>query len=154
MVLVLKSQEDFKVLYNREQINNLIPQSPPFLLLNTIIDATEDMLLADYTFSATDEFFKGHFPNDPIVPGVLLCECCLQAGAVFLALKKQHKIQGKAVVTKMDKVKFKNFLRPDQKILIQVNILETIDNFMLMKGKITFEEKLIMSLEFMVGVTA
>ncbi len=137
----------------REQINALIPQSPPFLLLDSVSDSTENSLLAHYTFSATEDFFKGHFPGDPIVPGVLMCESCLQAGAVLMALKNKDKIKGKAVVTKMDKVKFKNFLRPEEKMNIQIEIIESIDNFILMKSKITHSEKLIMTMEFMVGVT-
>ena len=73
---------------SREDINNLIPQSPPFLLLDQITDATEDSIFSQYTFLPDADFFKGHFPSDPIVPGVLLCECCLQSGAVLMALQK------------------------------------------------------------------
>lgn len=139
------------MLFNREQINNLIPQSPPFLFLNTIIDRTEHGLTATYAFSASEEFFKGHFPSEPIVPGVLICESCLQAGAVYLSLQQDAPIEGKAIVTKMDKVKFKNFLRPNEEIKIQVDKLEHIDQFTLMRGKVTCSEKIIMTLEFMVG---
>jgi len=138
---------------SREQINNLIPQSPPFLLCDQVVDCTEKSLCAEYTFAPTEDFFQGHFPNDPIVPGVLLCECCLQSGAVWMALQKSAIQDQKAIVTKMDKVKFKNFVRPSEKLSIYVEVIETIENFILMKGKITRENTLIMSMEFMVGVT-
>jgi 3-hydroxyacyl-[acyl-carrier-protein] dehydratase len=138
---------------NREQINNLIPQSPPFLLCDNVVDSTEKSLYAEYTFTPTEDYFKGHFPNDPIVPGVLLCECCLQSGAVWMALQKSSIQDQKAIVTKMDKVKFKNFVRPSEKLSIYVEVLETIENYTLMKGKITRDNTLIMTMEFMVGVT-
>lgn len=138
---------------NREQINQLIPQSPPFLLLDEVMDSTADSLLASYTFSQNEEFLKGHFPGDPIIPGVLLCECCLQAGAVWMAMQNTLPKASKAIVTKMDKVKFKNFLRPEEKIHILVSKIESIDNYTLMKGKISKNDSLVMSLEFMVGIT-
>lgn len=141
------------MLLNKEQINNLIPQSPPFLLLDSVIDFTDQLLIAQYQFSKEEYFLQGHFPGDPIIPGVLLCECCLQAGAVWMALQSNKTIEGKAIVTKMDKVKFKNFLRPEESITIQISPIEKIENFTLMKGKITKNESLIMSMEFMVGVT-
>lgn len=138
---------------DREQINNLIPQSPPFLLLNQVTDFTDQSLIGEYMFSSDEEFLKGHFPGDPIIPGVLMCECCLQAGAVLMSLKNKGQIKGKAIVTKMDKVKFKNFLLPNQLMTIQVNIIETIEQYILMKGKISHKENVIMTMEFMVGVT-
>ncbi len=141
------------MLLNREQINNLIPQSPPFLLLDHVQDCTQESLHAQYTFSDKEEIFKGHFPTDPIVPGVLLCECCLQAGAVWMAMQKNQSINGKAIVTKMDKVKFKSFLRPNEIVNIHVNLIEKIDTFTLMKGKITKNDTTVMTLEFMVGIT-
>ena len=141
------------MLLNKEQINKLIPQSPPFLLLDAVTDCTNELLVAEYQFSKDEYFFKGHFPGDPIVPGVLLCECCLQAGAVWMAMQSNHAIMGKAIVTKMDKVKFKNFLRPDESITIQVSPIEKIENFTLMKGKITNHDTIVMTMEFMVGVT-
>ncbi len=140
------------MLLDRDQINALIPQSPPFLLLDKVSDSTDTLLLAHYTFSAKEDFFKGHFPGDPIVPGVLMCESCLQAGAVLMALKNKGEIKGKAIVTKMDKVKFKNFLRPEELMDIQVTIIESIDSYILMRGKISHKDQLIMSMEFMVGV--
>ena len=53
----------------------------------------------------------------------------------------------------MDKVEFKNFVRPSEKLDIHVNVIEHIENFSLMKGKILRNDTLIMTLEFMVGVT-
>ena len=138
-------------LLDRHQINQLIPQSPPFLFLNSVIDHGKDFLQATYRFEKNEPFFAGHFPGDPIVPGVLLCECCLQAGAVFMSLQAQEKIKGKAIVTKMDKVKFKNFVRPEMDLTIQVNFVDSIANYILMSGKISCDDQAIMSMEFMVG---
>lgn len=140
------------MILDSDQINNLIPQSPPFLLLTSVIDRTENSLIATHKFDANQDFFRGHFPNDPIVPGVLLCECCLQAGAVFMALSLDKKISGKAIVTKMDKVKFKNFVKPGDDFLINVSKLESIENYILMKGQITLNNKTVMSMEFTVGL--
>lgn len=142
------------MLLDTNEINNLIPQSAPFLFLNSIVDHTEHSLVATYSFPETLEIFKGHFPNDPIVPGVYLCECCLQAGAAFLALKNKNKITGKAIVTKMDKVKFKNFVRPNEEFKITVSPIEALENYILMKGSVSINDKIYMSLEFTVGIVS
>lgn len=155
---------------NREEINNLIPQSPPFLFLNQATwmqnSATPNpngciqvnKFNATYFFSASEPFFAGHFPQDPVVPGVLLCESCLQAGALLLALQKNASIKNKVVVTRMDKVKFKEMVRPDEELSISVTEIENLGQFILMSGNITkidaqtLKVKTVLTLEFMVGI--
>jgi len=140
---------------DQSKINELIPQSPPFLLLDSITEFHENQLSATYTFSKNFPMLEGHFPGDPVIPGVLLCECCLQAGATFLSLKMISKgggpIKGKAVVTRMDKIKFKQMVKPETKLTIQITFLENFDQFSLFKGSILVAGKTALTLEFLVG---
>jgi 3-hydroxyacyl-[acyl-carrier-protein] dehydratase len=138
---------------SRADFAHLIPQSPPFLFVDQILSYSENELLAEYTFQEHEPFFQGHFPGDPIVPGVLLCECALQAGALLMALQKGDQIQGKAVVTRMDKVKFKNFARPSEKLSLKIELKEDLGQFKLMSAVIKRDSTTLVLLEFMVGIT-
>ena len=55
------------------------------LLVDEIVSESESTIVCQKTFHAEEFFFQGHFPGTPIVPGVIQCECCLQAGAVLLS---------------------------------------------------------------------
>ena len=70
---------------NREQILNAIPHRPPMLLLDEIAEWQHKRIVCKKTFQPDEWFFQGHYPDFPLVPGVLLCEAAMQAGAVLLS---------------------------------------------------------------------
>ena len=61
-----------------------IPHREPFLLVDEIVERAEARIVCSKTFSGREDFFAGHYPGHPIVPGVLLCEAAMQAGAILL----------------------------------------------------------------------
>jgi 3-hydroxyacyl-[acyl-carrier-protein] dehydratase len=65
---------------------DVLPQQPPFLFVDEYLELDENHCLAKYTFKEDEWFFKGHFPGDPVVPGVILIEAMAQAGIVTLGL--------------------------------------------------------------------
>ncbi len=67
-----------------EEIKKVLPQRDPFLFVDEIIELNDDSVRAGYTFKADNDVFKGHFPSEPVVPGVLLVECMAQTGAAAL----------------------------------------------------------------------
>src|SRR5262249_60237545 len=69
---------------SREQILSAIPHRPPMLLLDEIIEWEHERIVCKKTFQQAEWFFQGHYPDFPLVPGVLLCEAAMQAGAVLL----------------------------------------------------------------------
>ena len=68
-----------------EEIHRRIPHRPPFLFIDEIIDISKEGAEASLTVRPDFPFFEGHYPGNPIMPGVLLCESVFQTGAVFLA---------------------------------------------------------------------
>ncbi len=124
-------------------IKSAIPHREPFLFVRKILDQTESSISTSTTFESNYEFFQGHFPDNPIVPGVLLCEAVFQSGAILMKGKDKTPI-----VTRIQNTKFKNFLKPDELVHIHVEIIESLENAFHLKGKILKEEKTILTINF------
>lgn len=67
-------------------IISFLPYSEPFLFVSELLEISEHGIQGTYTFSGEADFYKGHFKNHPITPGVLLTECCAQIGLVSLGI--------------------------------------------------------------------
>ena len=70
-------------------IKSLLPHREPFLFVDAIISADEKGCVCEHTFTENEFFFKGHFPEYPVVPGVILCETMAQAGGAALSFQKK-----------------------------------------------------------------
>jgi len=132
-----------------EQLLKHIPQRPPFLFLDGIVDETSDKVTTFKQLTGEEDFFKGHFPGKPVMPGVLMCEAVFQTGAYLMARRGESSTGSKtAVVTRVQGAKFKNMARPGDKLLITVDFIEMLANAAFMKGKVTVDDKTIMTIEF------
>lgn len=70
----------------RQSVLESLPQKPPFLFLDRIIELSEHHIVAERRFREDEDFYKGHFPGDPVTPGVILVETMAQAGLVALGI--------------------------------------------------------------------
>ncbi|MGI6400660.1 MAG: 3-hydroxyacyl-ACP dehydratase FabZ family protein [Thermoguttaceae bacterium] len=131
-----------------------IPHRPPFLFIDDIVKWLDNGVVCVYRFKKDEYFFEGHYPDMPIVPGVILCEAAMQAGAVYTAriINDDNKDkQGKfPVVGRMNNIKFKNVVKPGQLIEMTVVMKEKIAGAYIFKAKTTCEEKPVVSFEFIV----
>lgn len=117
-------------------------------LIDTIVSESDDVIHCRKTFSADDFFVQGHFPDFPIVPGVIQCESCLQAGAVLLQKHASGDPDSVPVVTRMDSVKFKTMVRPGDTVDIEVKLKEKLGGAFFLSGKMTCGGKVTARLEF------
>lgn len=139
---------------NKQDIENRIPHRSPMLLVDEIIAISESEITCRKTFSADEPFVQGHFPDFPLVPGVILCECCLQAGALLLSDIASMDGDVIPIATRMDGVKFKKMVRPGDTVEIHAKLNEQISNAYYMTGKMTLNGKLSVRLEFACSVAA
>jgi 3-hydroxyacyl-[acyl-carrier-protein] dehydratase len=128
-----------------EEVLAAIPQRPPFLFVDKIISRDGNSITTQRTLRADEYFFQGHFPGNPIMPGVLLCEACFQTGAILMGGSNHH---GLGVVTRIKDTKFKNFARPGDTLTINITLDENIDNAYYMSGTIHIGDKLILKIIF------
>lgn len=101
-----------------------LPYQDPFLFVKSIDEVTEDYIKGSYTFKASSWFYKGHFKNNPITPGVILTECAAQIGlasfGLFL-LSTQENVDLKEVKLAMTStdVEFLKPVLPDDKVVVE-----------------------------------
>ena len=124
-----------------EEIHAAIPHRAPMLLIDEIVERDESHIVCHKTFRADEYFFQGHYPGYPLVPGVILCESAMQAGAVLLSGHLEGE-QGVPVATRINDVKFKQQVRPDDKIQLNVKLDERLADAFVLTAKVTSNGKL------------
>lgn len=106
-----------------QEIMDRIPHRYPFLLIDRILDHEEaKWITALKNVTVNENFFPGHFPENPIMPGVLIIEALAQAGGV-LAMADSEKDGKTALFMTIDKAKFRRPVRPGDQLILKVEVL-------------------------------
>ena len=138
-----------------DSVTDLIPHRPPFLFVDEIVAETADSLVARRTFRADEDFYRGHYPSQPITPGVLLCEAVFQKGALLMARRAKAAGAGEQggvpLLARVNDVRFRNPVFPGETIEITTKIKETVGGFTMMAGSITSAGKRVLSVDFAVA---
>jgi UDP-3-O-[3-hydroxymyristoyl] N-acetylglucosamine deacetylase / 3-hydroxyacyl-[acyl-carrier-protein] dehydratase len=108
------------------QIMKVLPHRPPFLLVDKIIQRTESMITGVKNVSMNEPFFVGHFPGDPIMPGVLIVEAMAQCGGLLALNSVPDPENYLTFFLKIDKVKFKKKVVPGDTLIFKLELIEPI----------------------------
>lgn len=126
----------------------ILPHRAPFLLIDTVEELEPGKrVVAKKCVTYNEPFFQGHFPGNPVMPGVLICEALAQAGAVAILGLDENK--GKTTYfASMDKVKFKKKVLPGDVLMLEVELVKIKGPFGIAKAKATVDSKVAVSGEF------
>ena len=133
----------------RAGIERLLPHRDPFLFVDTIDVTSEEEIVARHVFGADEYFFKGHFPEYPVVPGVILCETMAQAGGAGLVKRGVLGDDSLFFFATLDKVKFRNQVRPGDEVKIVVKNLRVSARMIKQSGVAYVGDKVAAEAEWM-----
>lgn len=135
---------------NKEEIKNIIPQRDPFLMIDEVEEYVPgESAIAYKNVNVQEWYFKGHFPGNPIMPGVLIAESLAQTGAVAILSMDENKGKN-ALFGGIDKMKFKKMVVPGDRLKLEVRIIKrkgpigvgeaiaTVNENIVAKGELTF----------------
>ena len=120
---------------NTEEIKKLIPHREPFIFVDTCeIIISGEHGKSEKFFSANEYFFKGHFPNNPIVPGVIIIEAMAQTAGIVVSYKLKEYKEKSVLFMSVNKAKFRKPIHPDDKVSFEVKFINCVRNVYKFEG--------------------
>lgn len=142
-----------KPLFDINQVSNMLPHRYPFLMVDKILEIGEDYIVGVKNVTMNEPFFQGHFPGNPIMPGVLQIEAMAQVGGVLALYKVDDPENYSTYFLKIDKVRFKQKVLPGDTLVFRLDLLTPIRRGIVqMGGKIYVNNKVVCEAEMMAQV--
>ena len=140
--------------YNINDISKMLPHKYPFLLLDKIIDIGKNYVVGVKNVTINEPFFQGHFPGNPVMPGVMIVEAMAQAGGILVLSQVDNPENYKTLFMKIDGVKFKDMVLPGDTLVFRLELLAPVRRGVcLMKATAFVGDKLVCEGELMAQVT-
>ena len=118
-------QIDFssKPLMDTTKIMDILPHRPPFLFIDKIYELNDDLVIGVKNVTIDEDFFKGHFPEYPVMPGVIIIEAMAQMGGILVMSKLDDPQNYLTFFAKIDKVRFRNKVLPGDTLIFKCSLL-------------------------------
>ncbi len=150
-------RRSLKILIDRESIKGHIPHRDPFLFVDEVLELEPGArIVAVRRFRPEEEFFKGHFPGSPIVPGVIIVEAMAQAGGVLynasFTEERISKGQTGAYLAGLEKVRFRRAVYPNDLLKMDVRIQKMRSKIIIFSGEASVEGSKVAEAEIMVSL--
>lgn len=142
-----------KAIFDIKDIIRILPHRPPFLLLDKIIEISDSHIIGIKNVTMNEYFFIGHFPNEPIMPGVLQIEAMAQVGGVFVLNNIEDTKSYSTYFLKIDKARFKKKVVPGDILVLKMDLLAPIKRGIVkMHGYGFVNENLVVEAEVMAKI--
>ncbi len=140
-------------IYDINDISKLLPHRQPFLLVDKIIELGTDYIVGVKNVTMNEEFFKGHFPDNPVMPGVLIVEAMAQTGGILTLSNVEDPASYSTYFMKIDNVKFKQKVLPGDTLIFKLEIMAPVRRGICqMKGSAYVRNKLVAEGELMAQI--
>lgn len=129
----------------------LLPHRYPFLLVDRVVEVVAaERIIALKNVTINEPFFPGHFPDYPVMPGVLLCEAVVQAGGILVCASapKGRSRPQYALLTALDKVRFRRQVTPGDQLRLEAETVHRRGKFWKMRGTASVAHTVAAELEF------
>jgi 3-hydroxyacyl-[acyl-carrier-protein] dehydratase len=133
---------------NTDEIQQRIPHRPPFLWIDEVTQIGDGRIVARKFLDPGLDVFRGHYPDFPILPGVLQCEAAFQAAAILIAEMEPLTGGRVPVVTRVNNVKFRRPVRPGETMVIEATITERLANAFFLQATVRVDGQTAARLEF------
>jgi UDP-3-O-[3-hydroxymyristoyl] N-acetylglucosamine deacetylase/3-hydroxyacyl-[acyl-carrier-protein] dehydratase len=141
------------VVFDANAIERILPHRYPFLLVDKIIDMEIDKRVVGVkSVTSNEPFFPGHFPGNPIMPGVLILEAMAQTGGVFLLGSIPNPEDFLVYFMQINNAKFRKPVVPGDQLFMELELVQKKSKVILMKGKSYVNEVLVAEADFMAGL--
>lgn len=131
-----------------EAIKKVLPHRYPFLLVDRVLELEEKRILAYKNVTVNEDFFNGHFPGKPLMPGVLQVEALAQTGCIMLTENHiENPDESLIVFTNINQAKFRKSVVPGDQLMMEVFLTNRRRNFTTMEGTARVKDKVVCELE-------
>ena len=142
----------FLMLYNEEQVHALLPQKAPFAFVDVILELNEGdqpSIVAVWHVTGKEKFFDGHFPGNPVLPGVIQIESMAQAATLLTMIAKKAEVEGKRpAFAGVENCRFRAAVIPPQDLTLKATLLMARHGIYKYSGEIWQGEKLVCKADF------
>lgn len=144
----------FSIPMGVEEIKGILPHRYPFLMVDRILSVELGKRIVGLkNVTVNEPFFPGHFPQHPIMPGVLIVEALAQVGGILALLSTPEHLGNPAIyLMTLDKVRFRKPVVPGDQLILELEVLKGGKKYFKMRGKAFVDQKLVTEAELMAAV--
>ncbi|TDJ77165.1 MAG: beta-hydroxyacyl-ACP dehydratase [Planctomycetota bacterium] len=139
----------------RAEVEALLPHRAPFLFVDRIVERGGGTITTEWDVAPELECFRGHYPGEPVLPGVLISEFCFQSGALLIygTSEAERALPGVPVLTRIQDARFKRIVRPGATLRAEVRLDDSLANARYLSAKVTSAGETVLRIQFALAVT-